>query len=113
MKQVKSIALKELEAMAERMYGTLVKAVVDIEDKHVVVDAEMHVDEEQFLLEQGSKQSNLWGLNLYPSKYGTDEFIEYDSMINIRPSAKNLSRYIEDEATRNKIADIISGVVKK
>jgi len=99
--------------MAERMYGSLVKAVVDIEKKLLVVDAELHVDEEQLLLENGSKQSDLWGINLYPNKYGSIEFVEFDSMINIRPSQQNNSRDIEDKEIRTAIVEIVSRIVKK
>ncbi len=112
-RQVDSISVKELSDMAKRMYGSLVKAVIDIEERLLVVDAELHVDEEQLLLESGSKQSDLWGINLYPEKYGSNEFIEFDSMINIRPSQKNNSRGVEDKQIRTKITEIISGIVKK
>lgn len=112
MKEVKSITAQELKEMAVRMYGgVLVKAVVDIEQSRVVVDAEMHVDEEAYLLETGSKQSDLWGINFYPDKFGTEGFIEFDSMVNIRPKQHNVSRYVEDEAIRNKIKAIIQKVV--
>jgi hypothetical protein len=99
--------------MAKRMYGSLVKAVIDIEKKLLVVDVELHVDAEQFLLENGSKQSDLWGINLYPDKYASDEFVEFDSMINIRPSQKNMSRDIEDKEIQTKIIGIVNGIVKK
>ena len=113
MKQIENITVSQLSEMAEKMYGGLVKAVVDIEKKIVVVDAEMHVDEEQLLLEQGSQQANLWGINLYPNKYGSDDFIEFDSMINIRPSANNMSRYINDATIRGMIIKLINETVKK
>lgn len=112
MKQVsKSITKVELQQMAEKMYGSLVKAVVDVEQKILVVDAEMHVDEEHYLLENGSQQKNLWGINLYPANYNKDDFIEFDSMINIRPSAKNFHRGIESQAIRDKIIQIVEGKV--
>lgn len=63
------ITVAELSAMAEKMYGDLVKGVVDIEKNVFVVDAEMHADEEQFLLENDSQQRDLWGINLYPEKF--------------------------------------------
>lgn len=68
------------------MFGNLVKAVVDIDRKIMVIDAEMHSDQESLLLDNNSAQENLWGINLYP-EFSTDapEFIEFDSMINIRP----------------------------
>lgn len=111
MKQVDSITLSELEDMAENMYGELVKAVVDIEKRLVVVDAGLHVDEEQLLLEHGSKQADLWGINLYPEYYGEDDFVEFDSMINIRPEQNNRSRSVDDKKIQATIRDIIAEVV--
>ncbi len=107
MKQIDSISIKELINMAHEMYGNLIKAVVDIENKLLVVNIEMHVDGEQFLLENGSIQKDIWGINLYPEKFGTNEFVEFDSMINIRPSQNNISRNIEDKKIRQLILDLI------
>ena len=111
MELVESISVHELKVMAENMYGELVKAVVDVERGLLVVDAELHVDEEQWLLEHGSLQSDLWGINLYPDDYGTDDFIEFDSMINIRPSQGNRSRSVESGPIRDRICRIVDGVV--
>lgn len=113
MKQVDFITVKELSEMAEKMYGGLVKGVVDIKKKILVLDAEMHVDEEQFLLERESKQEDLWGINLYPENYGTESFVEFDSMINIRPRQNNKSRGVEDAAIRQEITSIVLEKVKK
>lgn len=107
MKKVDRISLSELTEMAQKMYGNLVKSVVDVEKNILIVDAEMHADEEQALLEAGSRQSDLWGINLYPDKFGTDEFVEFDSMINIRPRQKNMSRNVEDAALRERIITIV------
>jgi len=112
MKQVATIKLSELSEMAKNMYGDLVKAVADTEKNIIVVDAELHVDEEQMLLENGSKQRNLWGFNLYPDKFGTENFIEYDSMINIRPSQQNMSRGVENEAIREQIKAMVAKTVQ-
>lgn len=79
------IAIGELKEMSEKMFGNLVKAVVDIKKGIMAVDAELHADEEAVLLENGSEQKNLWGINFYPEISG-DDFIEFDSMINLRPS---------------------------
>ena len=111
MKQIDKISLKELEIMASKMYGSFVKAVVDVNKKLVVVDAEMHVDLEQWLLENGCQQFDLWGVNLYPAQFGTAKFIEYDSMINIRPSQQNPSREALSESIRTQIEAIIKEVV--
>ncbi len=105
-----SITREELQDMSKRMFGGLVKAVVDIEKEIMVVDASMHADEEKMLLDHGSKQDNLWGINFYPEFEGED-FIEFDSMINIRPHKKNFSRNIEDEALQSKIRKIANKLV--
>ena len=111
MKQVDNIGIDELEEMAENMYGELVKAVVDVEKRTMVVDAGLHVDEEQWLLEAGSRQSDLWGINLYPDSFGDDDFVEFDSMINIRPAQGNRSRSVEDASLRNLIIEIVGEIV--
>ncbi len=102
-----TISISELTAMAEKMYGNLVKAVVDLRKNVLIVDAEMHADEEQVLLEQDSKQDDLWGINLYPSKFEADDFIEFDSMINIRPRQQNLSRGVDNPKIREQIIALV------
>lgn len=111
MKVVDKISVAELQEMAQKMYDPMVKAVVDINKKIMVVDGEMHVDEESHLLENGSRQQDLWGINLWPGNYGTEKFIEFDSMINIRPSQNNRSRDVEDTKIRNEISIVVSKVV--
>lgn len=106
------ISLDELKEMSERMFGGLVKIVVDIKKEIMVVDAAMHADEEQYLLSQGSEQDDLWGCNIYPELEG-DDFLEFDSMINVRPRLHNFSRDIENEEIREKIRDIINKKVKR
>ncbi len=96
--------------MAQDGFGHLVKAVVDVEKEIIVVDAELHADQEAKLLEQGSKQSDLWGINLYPGQ--DDDFIEFDSMINIRPSDNNSSLSVEDEQVRKRIREIVHNRVE-
>ena len=111
--QIKTMSVKELQKIAENIYGNLVKAVVDIEKKVIVIDLEMHVDGEQYLLEHGSSQNSLWGINLYPAQYGTKDFIEFDSMINIRPRQQNMSRNVEDLNIRNQIIEIVNRAIIK
>jgi len=99
----------ELKLMSENSFGDLVKAVVDIENEIMAVDAELHADQEKVLIENGSKQENLWGINLYPDD--TEDFIEFDSMINLRPSWGNLSRGVDDENIQDKIIKIVNNLV--
>src|SRR4030042_2230403 len=106
------ISIGELKEMACKMFGNLVKAVVDVEKEIMAVDAELHADEEGLLLEKGSKQENLWGVNLYPEIPG-DDFVEFDSMINIRPSQENRNRGVESSEIRDKIIKIVNKLVQK
>ena len=108
----KSITINELNTFALQKFGNMVKVVVDIEKEIMAIDGELHADEEALLLENGSRQENLWGINLYPELKGAD-FIEFDSMINLRPSVKNMTRGINDSKIKNKIIKIVNKLVKK
>ena len=104
------ISIKELKGMSSKMFGNLVKGVVDIEKELLVVDAELHSDQEAYLLEKGSKQENLWGINIYPD-LNIEDRVEFDSMINLRPSQSNNSRGVEDENIQRKILDIVNSKI--
>ncbi|HRY74583.1 MAG TPA: DUF5674 family protein [Candidatus Dojkabacteria bacterium] len=105
-----NISIDELKEMSSKMFGNLVKAVVDVEKNILVVDAELHSDQEAFLIESGSNQKNLWGINIYPD-LSNEERIEFDSMINLRPSQGNSSRGVEDEEIQKKILDIVNSKI--
>lgn len=111
MKIVNKISISEIRAMAQKMFGELVKADVDVEKQIVIIDMPMHYDGEQELLKEGSRQGDIWGINLHPDDYGTEDFIEFDSMINIRPSQGNASKNVLDESIRKKIIEIIAETV--
>jgi hypothetical protein len=77
----------------------------------MAVGAELHADEEAFLLERNSSQENLWGINLYTSR-ALPEMVEFDSMINIRPRQNNRSRGVEDSELREGIIAIVRELVR-
>lgn len=106
------ISLEELTRMARERFGDLVKAVVDVDRRIMAVDAEMHSDEEALLLEAGSRQEALWGINLYPD-LGGEDFIEFDSMINIRPSLGNRSRGVDDPQIRSRIRSVVEALIER
>lgn len=106
------ISITELKEMAKRMFGNLVKAVVDVDKEIMVVDGELHADQEALLLENNSSQKNLWGINLYPDIEG-DDWLEFDSMINLRPSLNNLSRGVDNPQTKTKIRKIVNKLVAR
>ena len=101
-----------LKKMSQKMFGNFIKAVVDVEKEIMALDGELHSDEEELLLKNGSKQKNLWGINLYPEAT-KDEFVEFDSMINLRPGQKNLSRSVDNPVTRKKIIKVVNKLVQR
>ena len=106
------ISIVELEKTAREMFGNMVKAVVDVEKKIMVIGGELHSDEEALLLENDSKQQNLWGINIYP-EIKDENWIEFDSMINLRPSQRNRSRSVDDPKIRKQIIEIVNNLVEK
>lgn len=106
------LTLEELEQMASAPFENMVKAVADVERELIALDGELHSDLEALLLQDGSKQKNLCGINLYPEMQG-EEFIEFDSMINMRPSQGNRSRGVDSEETRRKITEVVLKKVKR
>ncbi len=105
------IRLEELKKIAEERFGDLVKAVVDIERGIMAIGGELHADEERILLEDGSKQEHLWGINIYPA-LSIDDWIEFDSMINLRPSQGNRNRGVDDFNIQKKIIDIVNKLTR-
>ena len=95
-----------LQEVAGNTFGDMVKAVVDVGRRLVAIDAELHSDLEALLLENGSAQNDLWGVNFYPFLEG-DDFLEFDSMINMRPSQGNMSRGVVDGKIRAEIAKVV------
>jgi len=114
MKIVKDkIEIAELKEMSGKMFGNLVKAMVDIEKEIIAVDAPMHSDLLEFLMEQEeSEPKNLWGINIYPEKTGED-FIEFDSIMNLKPDLENKSRGVESEEIRERIIKIIEKLTQE
>ena len=104
------INLVEISNLAKEGFGDMVKAVVDIEKRIIAIGSELHADAEALLIEEGSSQNNLWGINLYSEK-PKEEMIEYTSLINIRPSQNNRSLEIENQEIRKKILEIINSLI--
>ena len=106
------ISKNDLREIAKHQFGDMVKAVVDIEEGIMAIGGELHADEEATMIKNGSKQQDLWGINLHPDVAG-DGWVEFNSMINIRPSQGNRSRGVENPATQEKIREIIARLIPK
>src|SRR5882672_2736465 len=107
-----TISLDELRTLAEARFGDMIKGVVDLARGILLLDADLHADQEADLLADGSKQADRWGINLYPEVAG-DDWLEFDSMINLRPSSGNRSRGVDDAVTRAAIAALVGRVVRR
>lgn len=94
-------------------FGGMVKGVVDVKREIIAIDAELHADLEQLLLENSSEQFDLWGIDLWYDAENEDDFIEFDSMINIRPRQKNFSRGVEDPEIRAKVKEVVFKWIEK
>lgn len=106
------LSMAQLSDMAAELYGDMIKAVADVQRGLVAVNAELHSDLESMLLEDGSAQEDLWGFNIYP-EVEDDDFIEFDSLINIRPRQSNFSRSVEDEGIQQRIREIVSKCIRR
>jgi len=101
----------ELKEAAQAWFGNMTKAVVDIDQKIIAIGGEMHADAEELLLKNGSKQENLWGINLYPYEKG-ENFIQYTALINIRPRQGNRDMEIQNKKIKDAILKVVNEVIK-
>jgi hypothetical protein len=105
------ISISRLKEMGEKMFGDLVKAMVDIEKGIMAIDAPMHADLLELLIDkENSEPKNLWGINIYPAKTG-DDSIEFDSIMNLKPGLGNRTRGVEDKNIRKKIIEVVKKYV--
>ena len=107
----KPIPIAHLETLTTSLFVDLVKAVVDVGQGIMAIGGELHADEEALLITEGSNQRDLWGINLHPGQYGSPDFIEFDSMINVRPSQGNRTRGVDDASIRERIVAIVDGLL--
>lgn len=104
------LKIREIQEKHANFFSTMVKIVVDIEKELIALDAELHADLEELLLENESRQENLWGANLY---FKDPDNIEFTSLINIRPAQNNKGMLIENETTKKRISEIVQKLILK
>ena len=93
--------LVEIEKLKE-VFDVYIKTVIDIEKKICSAGCDRHFESEQLLLQQGSKQDNIWGGGIDLES----KIIDYNSFINIRPTQNNTSNEIQNEELRNKYKEL-------
>ncbi|HDP69970.1 MAG TPA: hypothetical protein ENN38_04060 [Actinobacteria bacterium] len=106
----KPISINKIKEIAANQFGEMVKFVVDVEKEIIAIGGDLHADEEAILIENGSNQNDLWGINYYLEK-PKEETVEFDSMINIRPSQNNRSRDVENDQIKKTIIKIVEKLI--
>jgi hypothetical protein len=104
------IARTELRRLASSAFTDMVKYVADIARGVIAIGGDLHADAEARLIADGSRQEDLWGANYYPGR-GSEDCIEYTSLINIRPARGNRSMEVLDEGTRERIRELTGRLV--
>lgn len=102
------VNIREIQANHNHFFTSMVKIVVDVEREVVAIDADLHADLEELLLEDESSQENLWGANLYFLK---PYDLEFTSLINIRPHQNNRGMEVTDERIRSKMTNIVKKLI--
>lgn len=100
---IRKPATPEQIAEMAKDYDGYIKVVIDIERGITTGGGRMHVDGEQALLAEGSKQKHLWGGGI---DWETKE-VDYNSMINLRPRDGNPSRDILSLEIRQQFDTIV------
>jgi hypothetical protein len=102
-----SISVDDLKTLAQKSYGHLIKGVVDIEREVVAFGGEWHIQANMKLSEKGSSQADCWGFNVV-FDLPKDSWIEYKSLINIRPLSGNRNIEVQDDKIRERMKKIIN-----
>ena len=93
--KVESYAPDEIESLKEQ-FDVYIKTVIDIKKKVCSGGMDRHFEGEELLLNQGSKQSDIWGGGIDLET----KVIDFNSFINIRPNDNNTSNEIQDSRVR-------------
>jgi len=104
------ISTAELKEISKEFYVSMVKGVVDIENEIMALGGEYHIDANGVLIMEGSKQSDIWGFNIVFER-SRDSWIEYISLINIRPQVGNMDMEVQDNLIRDKMKKIINSKI--
>lgn len=92
---------EEIEKLKE-VFDVYIKTVIDIEKKICSAGMDRHYEGEKILLNQGSKQSDIWGGGIDLET----KVIDFNSFINIRPNENNNSNEIQDGEIRKRYEEL-------
>ncbi len=97
----------EIRVLAKETFGDMIKVVVDLDREILAAGGALHSDSEELLLEDGSKQDDLWGANYFPEK-APGKHVEYTSLINQYHPSNKKSQTIADPAIRERVSAVIA-----
>lgn len=101
-------ATKEEVKQMSSALKSYIKLAVDIKREVLAGGGILHADCEAVLLRNGSKQEDIWGADWLPYT----KQITFEALINIRPRQNNPSMKIRDQVTREKIEEIVRGLLE-
>lgn len=95
--------------VAREEYGDFIKVTIDLESKTAAIGGEWHADGEKILIQNGSKQKNIWGggINLKTKRITTS------ALINLRISQGNDSQEILDPVNKQEFSQIVNSLFRK
>ena len=100
------IKTKAVDAEVKEMLESLnsyIKLAVDIKRGVIAGGGMLHADCEAVLLDDGSKQIDIWGADWLPDS----KEVRFEALINIRPRQNNRSMIIEDKEVRDKVEKVV------
>lgn len=98
----KKAALQQIAEMLKTL-ETYIKVAVDIEREILAGGGILHADCESVLIQDGSKQENIWGADWIPA----EKKVNLSALINIAPRRKNRSMEILDKSVRLKVESTV------
>ena len=86
---------------------TYIKLAVDVRRGTLAGGATIHADCEAVLLQDGSRQEDVWGADWNPAA----QQVTFEALINIRPRQDNPSMEILAQNTRERVTQIVNELV--
>lgn len=97
-----TVSAQQLQDMLQTLQ-TYIKLAVDVRREVLAGGGEMHADCEAALLEDGSRQEDVWGADWFPES----RTVRFQSLINIRPKQGNRTMELTDTQLRQQIESIV------
>jgi hypothetical protein len=98
---------QQIEQMLDTL-ETYIKVAVDVRRKILAGGGILHADCEAELLADGSYQEDIWGADWYPKS----QKVQFEALINIRPSENNPRMEIQNPNIRLQVEFIVKDLLE-